>query len=73
MREYLKKLREEHDMSQQDVANAIGISRQYYEMIENGKRQKQMDITLVTALARVFNVSSEEVISNERKLFSDGE
>jgi DNA-binding XRE family transcriptional regulator len=70
MREYLKKLREEHDMSQHDVAKAIGITRQYYEMIENGKRQKQMDITLVTSLARVFSVSAEEIINNERKLFS---
>ena len=49
MRTYLVKRRNELNLSQQDVANSIGISRQYFNSIENGTRQKKMDITLVAS------------------------
>lgn len=66
MREYLKRLREEKQMSMQDVADKIGISRQYYQMIEYGERQKKMDITLVKKISDVFNVPLSEIISEEQ-------
>jgi len=34
----LKKIREEHCLTQQEIANEVGISKGYYSMIENGKR-----------------------------------
>lgn len=73
MREYLKKLREQHCLSQQDVAEKLGISRQYYSLIEDGERQKKMDVTLITALARVFGTTAEDILKNEQKLFGIGE
>lgn len=45
MRQYLVSLRNEHGYSQQDVADKLNISRQYYQMIETGERQKKMDIS----------------------------
>ncbi len=42
MRAYLVELRKKHDLSQQDVADYVGISRQYYNAIENGIRQKKI-------------------------------
>lgn len=68
MREYLKKLREEHGMSMQEVADRIKISRQYYQLIEAGERQKRMDITLITAFSSLFGVPIEEIIRQEAKL-----
>lgn len=68
MREYLRYLREINQISMQSAANHIGISRQYYQQIEAGERQKKMDITLVTALASLFSVSVEEIISQESKI-----
>ena len=68
MREYLRRLREINRISMQSAANHIGISRQYYQQIEAGERQKKIDITLVTALASLFNVSVEEIISQETKI-----
>lgn len=65
MREYLKRMREEKGLSMQDVADKIGISRQYYQMIENGERQKKMDITLVKSIADIFGVTLETIINNE--------
>lgn len=65
MREYLVKRRKALNLSQQDVANAIGISRQYYNAIENGIRQKRMDITLVVKIATTLNMTPESVINAE--------
>lgn len=65
MREYLKSMREAKCLSMQDVADKIGISRQYYQLIEAGERQKRMDISLIIKLAKIFNVSLETIIENE--------
>ena len=65
VRDYLKKMREEKGLSMQDVADKIGISRQYYQMIENGERQRKMDITLVKSIALIFDVTLETIIENE--------
>lgn len=37
-REWLEKIRKEKNLTHQDVANQVKISRQYYGMIENGER-----------------------------------
>lgn len=66
MREYLVALRTKQNESQQDVASAVGISRQYYAMIEAGERQKKMDITLLTALSNHFNVPVYHIIEMEQ-------
>jgi Helix-turn-helix. len=66
-RDYLKELREGRNMSMQSVADRIGISRQYYQLIEAGERQKKMDITLVIALSNLFDVAPEQIINQEQK------
>ena len=65
MRTYLVKRRNELNLSQQDVANSIGISRQYFNSIENGTRQKKMDITLVAKRATALNLTVENIIHAE--------
>ena len=65
MREYLKLMRESMGLSLQDMADKIGISRQYYQLIENGERQKKMDITLVKSIATIFGVPLETIIEQE--------
>lgn len=67
MRNYLVDLRTKKNESQQDVAKALGISRQYYAMIENGARQKRMDITLITALANHFQISASVIVAYEQE------
>lgn len=68
MREYLKKLREEHGYSMQTVADKIGISKQYYQRIEVGERQQNMDITLAVKLSEIFGVSIQSIIEHEQQL-----
>lgn len=65
MRDYLKAMRKDRGLSLQDMADKIGISRQYYQLIENGERQKKMDITLVKRIASVFGVPLETIIEQE--------
>lgn len=65
MREYLVKLRKQYDLSQQDVADYVGISRQYYNAIENGVRQKKMDVTLITKFADLFKTSLQKICDAE--------
>lgn len=67
MRDYLKELRESKGLSQQNVADSIGITRQYYQQIENGERQKNMDVSLVVQLSNLFGISPEAIINEEQK------
>lgn len=68
MREYLKEMRTERGYSMQDIADKLEISRQYYQQIESGERQQNMDITLAVKIAGVMNVPVESIIDEERKL-----
>lgn len=68
MREYLKQLRTEMGMTMQDVADAFGMTRQYYEMIESGDRQKKMDFSLVTKISNLFGISMERIAEYEQEI-----
>lgn len=66
MRDWLKKLRDDIGMSQRNVADKIGISQQYYALIENGERQKKIDIELAQKLADIFGVTLEFICEHEK-------
>jgi transcriptional regulator with XRE-family HTH domain len=70
MREYLKNLRINSNMTMQDVADAFGITKQYYEMIESGDRQKKMDVTLLAKISSLFNVPIERIAMYEQEIMS---
>lgn len=61
VREYLIEARKKAGITQQDVANRIGISRQYYQMVETGERQKRMDLSLAGGLSVVLNIPIAEI------------
>lgn len=65
MRQWLKDMRELKGLSQQNVAEIIGITRQYYQQIEAGERQQKMDITLITKISKAFDISVSQIINNE--------
>ena len=66
MREWLLNLRKEKGMTQLDVAKQLDISEAYFNYIENGERQKKMDIALVSKLSTVLGVPLTEIIENEK-------
>ena len=65
VREYLIEAREKAGLTQQDVANRIGISRQYYQMVATGERQKRMDLSLAGGLSVVLNIPIAEIVQRE--------
>lgn len=73
MREYLKKLRTDRGMTMQEVADSFGISKQYYEMIESGERQKKMEITLVLKISSLFGLSVEKIVELESEIMNSAE
>ena len=68
LRAYLKELRKKAGLTQNDVAERIGIGASTYTMIELGERQKDMNLSLVEKLAEVFGVSVGEIAEEEAKL-----
>lgn len=71
MREYLKQLRESKGLTMQELSEKLGITRQYYQMIENGERQRKMDITLVKGLSVALNVSLEYIVQEENYIMAN--
>ena len=68
MRNWLKKLRTEKELKQIEIAEKLDMSQTYYNLIENGERQKDLDLSLVIKLAKIFGVSVDYIIAEEEKL-----
>ena len=68
MREWLIKLR--GDATQDEIANRLGITQQYYSYIENGERQRKMDIQICEKIAAVFGITVADVIKLESERVS---
>ena len=64
MRDWLIKLRGE--LPQSEIAQKLGITQQYYSYIEDGKRQKEMDIQMCERIAQTFGISVADVINYEK-------
>jgi len=56
----MKKLREQHKMSMQDLANAVNVSKPHICHMEGGKSDNP-GIHLAYAIARVFDVSVYDI------------
>lgn len=65
MRDWLKNLRDKHGMTQQSVADALKISKQYYQQIEAGKRQLKMSTELIIKFSDIFDLSPVSVLNME--------
>lgn len=72
-REYLKKMRNEMGLTMQAMGDALGMSRQYYNLIETGVSQKRMDITLVRKIADIFGVTLEDIARFEQAWLAEAE
>ncbi len=68
MRAYLKKSRNSRNLTQQEIANSLGISLSYYCLIESGERQKDMNLLMASKLSKVLNVPLESIVQEEEKL-----
>ena len=67
MRKWLKTLRCNSNKSQAEIADMLGMTQQYYNLIENGERQKDLDLSLVVRLSELLGVSIEWIAEQEQK------
>ena len=63
MNEKLKELRKEMNLSQKEVANAIGLTLSAYSNYEQGIREPSIDI--IKKLCEFFKVTSDYLIGLE--------
>ena len=56
----IKKIRTDKNMSQGDIARALGVDRGYISNIENGKRNPTL--ATITKLAEALKVSADELL-----------
>ncbi len=64
----MRELRINKNITQQMVADVVGITRQYYNMIETGERQKKLSIDMARKLADVFGVTFEYICAQENQV-----
>ena len=67
MRKWLLEARKSKGWTQLEVAEKLNISEAYFSYIENGTRQKKMDISLAAKLSVVFDIPVEKIVEMEEK------
>jgi transcriptional regulator with XRE-family HTH domain len=67
MREWLKTMRTEQGLTMKDLSKRLGISESYYCAIENGERQKRMDLMLCHQLSAIFGKPVSEISDAEMR------
>ena len=65
MRNWLKQLRLDAQMSRIDIAENLGIGRSYYSEIELGAKQQDMSLSMMIKIAEVFDMSVEKIMQLE--------
>lgn len=71
-REYLIEMRTQKGLTQRDISKQLGISESYYNLIENGIRQKNMNVTTLYRLSKALQVSITILVDKEMN-FIDSE
>ena len=67
MRDWLKEKRVGKNLTQDQMAEQLGISLSYYNLIENGERQKKMDLSIANQLSVILGMALKEIIELEGK------
>ena len=65
MKNNLEKIRKEHGINQEELANALEVSRQTIGSLENGRYNPS--IILAFKIARYFNMSIEDIFIYEEE------
>ena len=65
MKNNIRLLREKNNLTQQDLADTLGVSRQTIISLENGKYNPS--IMLAYGIAKTFNLKIEEVFLFEEE------
>ncbi|AMQ19635.1 MULTISPECIES: helix-turn-helix transcriptional regulator [Geobacillus] len=67
--ERLEAVRKKYGLTCKQVAESVGISKEYYWMIENGKRRLTYD--LAVKIAQVFNAHPDDIFLDSKLTVSE--
>lgn len=67
MKNHIETIRKQHKISQQELADALEVTRQTISSLENGRYNPS--ITLAFKIAKFFNTSIEEIFIYEGDWF----
>lgn len=62
IRTYLMKHRKQNKKSLHDIAEALGVSRNYYNLLEKGKKGDKMTLATAHKIATLLKISLEDVL-----------
>jgi transcriptional regulator with XRE-family HTH domain len=62
---FIKKLREENNLTQKELADKLGVTYQAVSKWENGKNVP--DISIIKEMSKMFNVDIDEILDGEKK------
>ena len=65
MREFLRDLRKERKLSQDEISKRMGLTQSFYSMIETGERVERMNLDMAVKLANTLGIDSGEFIKHE--------
>ena len=65
MRKWLREARENGGLTMKRMAEKLLISESYYCAIENGTRQRNMDISLAERISETLQIPIKEILRNE--------
>ena len=65
MREFLRELRKERGLSQDEISKRMGLTQSFYSMIETGERVERMNLEMAVKLANTLGIDSGEFIKRE--------
>lgn len=66
MRMWLRDARQESGLTMKQMADALHISESYYCSIENGYRQRDMDISLVAKISETLKIPVKQILRFEQ-------
>lgn len=65
MKNHLEAIRKENKMSQEEMADMLGVSRQTISSLENGRYNPSLQLAF--KISRMFNMSIETIFIDERE------
>ena len=62
----MREARLANGMTMKQIADKLHISESYYCSIENGYRQRDMDISLANGISKVLKISVKQILQYEQ-------
>lgn len=67
-REWLVYAREKRNLTQKEMGKRMFISESYYNMIEKGKRKKNLDLETTKQLSMILGIGMEQILAAEDRI-----